>query len=306
MSAVNEYLGAHLDRRLRALGLRQEERALVLGDVGIRLVSVLGRWRDQEARRTVLLPGREESSFYEPASADPDIRALVVVAVRNSLLEDFAADAGRAAVPFIGDQDIPDITKDAIRFFATVDLDAPVQAYEGEGESDLFAEIGREFPAAWTALSRLALPDAHEVIYAPTRSAPPGLGVEVGAEPDIPIDGERLAAPVLSGMAAEIDAQLVQMLALVRDGLPFAVFGSFKHCTRNPMKLCRVLEFILGHGGAFVTPNYFISDGYVSRRRALLRPAHFAQDVLGQLRSLSGISRRHKEALRLATSSLEA
>ena len=109
---------------------------------------------------------------------------------------------------------------------------------------------------------------------------------------------------VASGIDPRIDEPLAHLLALVRDGMPFAVFGSFKHCTRNPRKLYSVIEFIVGHGGAFVTPNYFISDGHVCRRRSLLRPAHFTDGVVTQLGDFQGTTRRRREGLAAASLAL--
>jgi hypothetical protein len=65
----------------------------------------------------------EEATGYTPEAADIAIRALVVVAVRNSLLEDmgstrpYHSEFQTAHPPIIADADMPTITSEAIEFF---------------------------------------------------------------------------------------------------------------------------------------------------------------------------------------------
>jgi len=88
--AIDKYLDTILIPQLEHLGVQSFPGAIegVVTDIRLRLQSVLFRWHDLRTRNTLLLLGREEGAFYEPRSAPLEIRAFVVVAVRNSLLED--------------------------------------------------------------------------------------------------------------------------------------------------------------------------------------------------------------------------
>lgn len=63
-----------------------------------------------------------------------------------------------------------------------------------------------------------------------------------------------------------IDPQLARILRSVAGEQAVAVFPSFKHCTRDPDKLLKVtvMEFVLCYGSAFVTPNWYLANGYVA------------------------------------------
>jgi hypothetical protein len=91
MRLVQGYAQSVLGPQLQSLGLTKSQRKIVAEDVTQRLESLLSHWSDVPFRRTVLAIGTEEASFWEPGSATLDIRSLVVVAVRNSLVTDLNA-----------------------------------------------------------------------------------------------------------------------------------------------------------------------------------------------------------------------
>src|SRR5437870_145522 len=90
-NVVHGYTRSVLAPQLRSLGLTKKQRAIIVADITMRLESLLSHWHDLGFRRTILLLGTEEGACWEPASANLDVRALVVVAVRNSLIEDIHA-----------------------------------------------------------------------------------------------------------------------------------------------------------------------------------------------------------------------
>ena len=117
------------DTELHSLGLNRRQRQIVVDDVTQRLESLLSHWSDLPFRRTVLLLGSEEASFWEPQSASLDIRALVVVAVRNSLVTDLNASQAytrelRSRQQLLPDERMPWLTAEAIKYFQAVNLDA--------------------------------------------------------------------------------------------------------------------------------------------------------------------------------------
>ena len=88
MTVIQGYTQSVLLPQLRSLGLSKRQREIVLEDVSRRLESLLFHWGDQAFRRTILTLGTEEATFWEPQTASLEIRSLVVVTVRNSLIED--------------------------------------------------------------------------------------------------------------------------------------------------------------------------------------------------------------------------
>src|SRR5262249_20236114 len=124
---ISAYLQQHLTGQLATRGLTDRQIATVVDDVRLRLASLLRHWNDPSMRQTILFPGREEATFYEPSDANLDVRSLVVVAVRNSCLEHLAStpEAARqlgVADQAVSDRDIPVITGDAIAYFREIDL----------------------------------------------------------------------------------------------------------------------------------------------------------------------------------------
>ena len=87
MSVVQGYTQSLLLPQLRSLALSKRQREIVVEDVSRRLESLLSHWSDLAFRRTILILGTEEASFWEPYTASLEIRSLVVVAVRNSLID---------------------------------------------------------------------------------------------------------------------------------------------------------------------------------------------------------------------------
>src|SRR4051794_21266183 len=91
MTMIQGYTEAVLLPQLRSLGLSKWEREILVEDGSRRLESLLFHWGDQAFRRTILTLGTEEATFWEPQTANPEVRSLVAVTIRNSLIEDLGA-----------------------------------------------------------------------------------------------------------------------------------------------------------------------------------------------------------------------
>ena len=63
---IQEYTQAVLLAQLRVLALSKRQREIVVNDVTRRLESVLSNWSDLAFRRTILILGTEEATFWEP------------------------------------------------------------------------------------------------------------------------------------------------------------------------------------------------------------------------------------------------
>ncbi len=103
---------------------------------------------------------------------------------------------------------------------------------------------------------------------------------------------------VLSGMDATFDPGLLHFLKQIADKkVPFFFADSFKAITRNPRKLCHIIDYVLSQGAALVTHNYFISPAYAARREPLLRPFHWPHEAKAKLVNEMGLQEPHRKAL---------
>ena len=128
MTVIQGYIQFVLLPQLRSLALTKRQRAIVVEDVSRRLESLLFHWSDLEFRRTILILGTEEASFWEPQTASLEIRSLVVVAIRNSLIEDLGAFHPYTKVlesrkKQLRDEQMPSITSEATSYFEAANLD---------------------------------------------------------------------------------------------------------------------------------------------------------------------------------------
>jgi hypothetical protein len=293
MTAVQEYTQSVLAPQLLSLGLNKHQRQLVLDDVTHRLESLLFHWADLPFRRTVLVLGTEEATFWEPRSASLETRSLVVVTVRNSLLTDLNADRAytpklRSRKQLLPDERMPWITGEAINFFQEANLDV----VKVQPEQDLFGSIPGRFPNAWHVLSLLGNSPANEIeCQLPKAEGEPMdlLALRGCAESCTVIE---------SGIDPDLDKYLLEALTLIERREIGALFTpSFKHITRNPEKLLSVIDHVLWYGGTVLTPNYLLSPTYLACRSPLLRPIHSTDEMASRLANPEGLSQRHKGAL---------
>ncbi len=293
MAIVQEYTQSVLAPQLLSLGLNKHQRQVVLEDVTGRLESLLSHWSDLPFRRTVLVLGTEEASFWEPRSASLEVRALVVVTVRNSLVTDLNADRAytpklRSRKQFLLDERMPWITGEAIKCFQGVNLDTvQVQAHQ-----DMFGSLPRRFPNAWHALSLLGNSSDNEIEC----QLPKAEGEPMDL---LALQGCTEGHTVIgSGIDPGFDRYLMDaLIGIERREVGALLTPSFKHITRNAEKLLSVIDHILCYGGTVLTPNYLLSPTYLARRNLLLRPIHCNDEMASRLANSEGLSQRHKEAL---------
>jgi hypothetical protein len=301
---VDDYLNHVLSPQLASRGLNLKQRELVLWDIRERLISVMSNWTDESFRKTVLLLGLENATFYEPCEVDIEIRALVAVAVRNSMLEDltathpykheFASIAG--CMP---DSYIPEITRSAAVFFAEGWRRKP-DWMVGTARADVFRLLAAKYSLTWQRLTQLAtLPEQEQLIQAEAVVQRPA------ALPGGPIKPAPVWA-TLSGYSPVIDPSLARILkGIVSGDTPFFYSPCFKTVTRNPEKLLYVIETTLRASKSFITLNYLIEPGYISRRSPLLPPLHFESEFAYKLTDHVGLTQKHRQVLRIISGELE-
>jgi len=301
--AIDMYLDTILTPQLEHMGVQTFPGAMeaVVTDIRLRLQSVLFRWHDLRTRNTLLLLGREEGAFYEPRAAPLEVRAFVVVTVRNSLLEDLGIP-GASLIPAdvleeekpMQESDVRKITEAAISYWQTIDVHR-LHVLLPAAEDDPFGRLPKDAPHAWHVLSTLANTRERTVTFAPCQAPRPSL-----PKATVEHDPEERSV-VLSGITPEFDTLMVSSLRAIRNGrLKYLYSDSWKWLTRHPGKLYRALDFALAHGGTVVTQNYLLTATMACRRRVFVRPAHTVDEFYAKfhdVRLLDGLELPHQVVL---------
>lgn len=155
---ISEYINNLLAPRLSALGASGAQITSATADIRIRLTSLVRHWSDRDFTKTLLELGMEEAAGYTPDAADITIRALVVVAVRNSLLEDMGStqpyynEFKSPHPPIIDDTDMPAITSEAVEFFDSAYREQGFVCAKPDSQPDIFISLPQIYPATWNAL----------------------------------------------------------------------------------------------------------------------------------------------------------
>jgi hypothetical protein len=292
MGIIQGYTDSLLSPQLRSWRLDDQQEKLVIADVTMRLESLLSHWADPAFRRTILVLGNEEATFWKPEDAPLKIRSLVVVAIRNSLIEDIHTDhpyteALRSVVQ-MPDSIMAQITFKAIKYFQAFNLDTVTM----NATQDVFGALPLRFPTAWHALSLLAN----------------STGTEIAC--DLPVTKSKSVddcethmltdnvSVVISGIDPGLDSKLANVIEQIERGRLSTFFSSsFRGISRNPEKVFSIIDRVLRHGGTVLTPNYLLSPSYIARRDPLVRPAQYEKEVQGRIGNPIGLSERHRAAL---------
>ena len=297
MNFVDYYLKEILTKQLCDIGVDNIAIEKVVNNIKGQMMSLFKHWTDEKFRRTVLFIGMEEGLFYEPVAAD-DIRSLVVVTIRNSMLEILASDNYEALWNgrVFTDDEIKQITSTGIEYFANIDFDSELQSLEFADEQDIYNNVKINYPVAWTAV---------EVIANSLNSSEKYKKVAIKKEKVLLKEIKDAAGTyaisndvevVLDGYDSTIDNKMLSILYQAYTMQDFVLLcDCFKMISRNFEKLFRIIDFVLCCNRAFVTSNYYITNGYVSKRVPLIKPAHNMNDMQNNIQNTVGLIGKHKK-----------
>ena len=124
---------------------------VIINNVKEQLYSIIANWKDIKFRKYLFITVSEESYFYEPI-VDNNVRSLVVLGIRNILLEticriEYKTDGLKSS---ISNEQIKEVTREVINYFNNIDLDRLSEEIVIEG--DYYREISNKYPVAFNAL----------------------------------------------------------------------------------------------------------------------------------------------------------
>lgn len=250
---VDRYLDTVLVPWLGIHGVPEEELRDPVADVRARLLSLAARW-DQPDRVDPLLGGFVElAERHDPEKVGVRARALALVGVRNSSLEDLHL------TDHISQSDWRILTQAAAWALAGFGDAVPADV---EPEADPFAGLPERYPLAAVALAELATLKLGEVAeWDPVELPAPE---PIVGDAAVPLTEEGYE--VLHAMDPTVSFRFARGLAtFLREGVPF-VIPSLKHISRNPHKLLRVVDFVLRSQGEIVTANVHLTPTSAERR----------------------------------------
>ena len=279
---IQEYLCDLLDNQLRDIKYRFREQ--IVNDIKNRMCSLLSRWDREDLRRTVLFVTDEEALFYEPIAED-DVRRFVAATIRNSMLEVAASvncNQFKMQEP-LSDEKIKSITTAAICYFKQCDFKT-LQNETGNLEYvDVYEEAIRKYPLAWAVLKRAAMAGNAVDVFDKLHEEKYENSGEIFFE-------NKLKKVICDGYSLEFDDVLKEELSNIISGrLDMFYVDCFKGLSRNFEKILHVLQIILQSEKAFVTCNYYISNGRIEKRRKILRAFHNQKDMFDNMRNLKGL-----------------
>ena len=295
---IEQYVQDILTPWLRSKSLPAQAVPLVAADVSDRLHSTLRHWGVADYRAALLMPTREEAIFYEPRTVPLDVRSLVVLCVRDSLVEDWCSEGSGRDAP-LTDTDVRELTTIAITYFSGQSIKALARL--ALPDKNVFGDLPAKYPAAWQALSMLAAltPSVAGLQFKPVAPQRPKMPLPIEYSGSI---GPAQSWVTLSGMSPRIDPHLAGILRqLEQNRLDIFFSHNFKMITRNLDKLLSIVEFVLACGKSLVTINYYLSNGLVQQRNRLWRPAHTRRESEFQTldqRVLQDVAPQHEAALR--------
>lgn len=299
---IKRYINNYLFTTINNIISDEDVTNMVIKDVENRLISVISKWNDDNFRKVILFPGVEEAFFYEPCDVELDVKAMVVIAIRNSLIEDISSTKEASKKlglkkPMIDDKDILNITRSSIEYFKSINIESLSREFKHMQQPNPYIELKYKYPVTWLALTYLSDTTRQYYTYQPL------------IKPEIQLENYQtlfkeesdnfLVEDIQSGMDMEFSPGLKGILkSIINNEIQAFYVDCFKMISRNQEKLFKLMEMVLRSDAPVVTSNYYISNGYVARRKELLKPSHSNEEVYNKLTNYTGLRKTHLEALK--------
>lgn len=232
---------------LRAWGAPDGQLDKALEDVRRRLHALVARWDRPEQLDPLIAAFLEVAIQHEPRELPVRLRALALLGVRNSALEDLHIGDG-----VIEQHHWPLLTQAAAHALARIE-EAP--ADDGPVAADPFADVLEGHPTATAALTVLAsMSPGEEASWTRPAVDPPPMPRGEVLQRLLPGGYEERR-----GIGAGISVRLAGMLEQCARGQKVFVVPSLKHISRHPPTLFKAVDVLLAHGATLATANLQIT-----------------------------------------------
>lgn len=166
LEEVEYYLNEILYKTLNKFQIKEKYINEIIDSIRIRIYSMIKNWNNVKLRKALLLVGEEEGVFYEP-NASKDIKCFVVATIRNSKIETIGSSNCKSMGldKYIEDDDIKEITKNAIKYFKKQKLEELSNKLQKQDIDDFYIDIVNKYPISWEAIMKLANTNSKELKY---------------------------------------------------------------------------------------------------------------------------------------------
>lgn len=297
---IDIYLHMILKKQLQKLKISNYGLYSIINSIKNQLNSIIKHWNDSEFINAIFCTVVEEGHFYEPYVNDK-IGNLVVLGIRNSLLE-IAASVNYKEYGLrkdLGVGDIKLITSSAIEYFKNIDLVS--LSTKIDLDDDYYYNIVQKYRIAYSALVELGKCSSNklEIEFKKTLVQPYILEEILSCSNKVDIKKE--IKDEANGISDKLAPGLTKLLKGILDNEASMIYvDSFKYLSRNFETNLKVLEFLLTHDAMFLTNNFLIKNGYVSRRKNLIRASHGNTFNMEAIQSIGDVSEKYKKDLEQA------
>lgn len=271
---LQEYLNSLINDQLKEI--RYRFRIKIADDIKNRFCCLLARWDEEEYRETILFTTKEEALYYEPF-AENEVRELVVACVRNSLLEIAASTSCNTfKIPEpLSNKKIQQLTSTAVKYFSTCDFRLLIQEAQMTEHEDVYEAAKQKYSLAWSVLKETALLGETQYHFKKIKEE-----ISSSQNDEYFLNNWEFKTAVCDGYTLKFDHKLEEAIGDVISGNVEAFYvDCFKMLSRNFEKILHVLQILLEHDKAFITCNYYISNGHLEKRRKILRAAHTEEEA---------------------------
>lgn len=109
---------------------------------------------------------------------------------------------------------------------------------------------------------------------------------------------DNVVKTITNGISDELPDGLIKLLKGILDKESSLFYvDSFKYLSRNFELNLKVLQFLITNNAMFLTNNFLITNGYVSRRRDIVRSSHGNNFNIDAIKSIGDVSKKYKNKL---------
>lgn len=294
---IDIYIQKILKKQLSRLKFSNYGLYSVIENVKSQLNSIIKHWNDTDFINAIFCTVIEEGHFYEPYINDK-IGNLVVLGIRNSLLEIAASvDYKRYGLKnHLSDKDIKLITSSAIEYFKDIDID--LLSKKISIEDDYYYDIVKKYNVAYNALVKLGNCSSENLeIEFEKYNDKPYVFDEILNYKDVENIG-NVVKTITNGISNELPDGLIKLLKGILDKESSLFYvDSFKYLSRNFELNLKILQLLITNNAMFLTNNFLITNGYVSRRRDVVRSSHGNNFNIDAIESIGDVSKKYKNKL---------